>query len=751
MITKEKADSIIQDVIRKNREHQDYKYVVEYAKKMRRIVTGVGLEVELQQFISREDDAMFAQRVKLTQLVTNAICNTLITPAKKIPRIKAVVDDIFIERKEGDGKTVKNSETEIAQVDKLRKAMKDYYGGEGVDRFLEDRVLPLMYIDPNAWVITTFDDFDHRYEKARPYPTIISSEDAIDFEIANNEAQWLAIRKRIQYETTKITHNDANIGNEPKYVTTTQEGYLYQIYVDDDIIEYVQVNAELHKGNDNTYAELPEGSTLRREKIKQQLYKFDANRVFLINYYEPKAHCVQAKRVGVVLDESTMGRTCISPLEPAMPYLMKSIKAVSELDISITLHTFLQKIAYQPPCSGESNIVTCNRGQTPDGKTCSVCGGTGWKIHKSAQDAIYLQLPENPEDAFELNKIISYVDIPIHIVEFLDKFCDKLEEKAVRAVFSQENYLKATFSGTATAQNNNMQSVYDALYPQKTGYEYIRMHITKCIAGLIDVNNAVIIFQFPRDFKFRSTTDLLNDLKTATESGAPMYVKQEIVKDIVDIYFIDRDDDKKRLEVKQRFNPFDGKSPDEVGVIMSNPLMTTFDKILWSCAPKIFTIAERDHPRDSDAWFFDMKPDKQEAIIKKIVDGIIKEIKDEEVAAVSFNSATGMPDGVTPQGSDEPFNPDQVQLDAQAKLKGTVGGVEGILAIQKSVSEGTTDVEAAVIVVMEIYGFEEPKARKIVGKPKPKEEIIATQQAAATDNGGGTPPVKPITPTPAAV
>ena len=58
------------------------------------------------------------------------------------------------------------------------------------------------------------------------------------------------------------------------------------------------------------------------------------------------------------------------------------------------------------------------------------------------------------------------------------------------------------------------------------------------------------------------------------------------------------------------------------------------------------------------------------------------------------------------------------RLDAQATLKGTVGGVQGILEIQKSVSQGITDSNAAVSLLIEIYGFSEEQANNVIGTPK---------------------------------
>jgi len=56
---------------------------------------------------------------------------------------------------------------------------------------------------------------------------------------------------------------------------------------------------------------------------------------------------------------------------------------------------------------------------------------------------------------------------------------------------------------------------------------------------------------------------------------------------------------------------------------------------------------------------------------------------------------------------------------AQANLRGTVGGVEGILGIQTGVSTGTTTRESAIAILIEIYGFSEDVAIKIVGSPVP--------------------------------
>jgi hypothetical protein len=58
-----------------------------------------------------------------------------------------------------------------------------------------------------------------------------------------------------------------------------------------------------------------------------------------------------------------------------------------------------------------------------------------------------------------------------------------------------------------------------------------------------------------------------------------------------------------------------------------------------------------------------------------------------------------------------------IEAESKARLKGTVGGVQGVLQIQASVSNGTTDLSAAIELLKEIYGFNDEVARKILGTP----------------------------------
>lgn len=57
-------------------------------------------------------------------------------------------------------------------------------------------------------------------------------------------------------------------------------------------------------------------------------------------------------------------------------------------------------------------------------------------------------------------------------------------------------------------------------------------------------------------------------------------------------------------------------------------------------------------------------------------------------------------------------------LDAQAQLRGSVGGVTSLIEIQSSISQGTTSYESGVAMLKYMYGYEDAIAREILGQPK---------------------------------
>jgi hypothetical protein len=56
-------------------------------------------------------------------------------------------------------------------------------------------------------------------------------------------------------------------------------------------------------------------------------------------------------------------------------------------------------------------------------------------------------------------------------------------------------------------------------------------------------------------------------------------------------------------------------------------------------------------------------------------------------------------------------------LEAQASLKGSVGGVQSLLEVQNSYSQGITTYESAIAIFDLIFGFDRNQAIRLLGNP----------------------------------
>lgn len=114
----------------------------------------------------------------------------------------------------------------------------------------------------------------------------------------------------------------------------------------------------------------------------------------------------------------------------------------------------------------------------------------------------------------------------------------------------------------------------------------------------------------------------------------------------------------------------------------------------------------------------------------------------------TFKSMIDM--GVTPDNANafldtnfEIKEPDEVIQDnaspetlaAQAALRGSVGGVQGVLSIQQGVVAGTTTYESAISMLTIIYGFTEQQASELLGEPKGSGEA---EDQSSGDQGGSS-------------
>lgn len=579
---------LLKKIIDKEIFHEDYKRVVELAELYYKLKTGDEIETLLRKIETRVTDEEFEMIKSIYRSIIPAILNSTKLPFQKAVRKSPLVREILFD-KESDKKKLD-----------LEEIIKKYWGDKSLEEYLEYSFIDYNYIDPNAFLITEFDEFDPKKEKAKPYPFVASSKEAVMYEFQNEILQYLVVKLPIKYMD----------GKEEK------DGVKYTMYLGRDTVVLSQVASKsLESGNEVV-------------DIKGKLYE--------VLFFEPKNSKVPAIRFGFLRDEQTKGRTFVSLFHSVLGFLEKTIKIDSELDLSTAMVAFPQRIAYVTPCTNQG----CNRGFMPDNSACPVCEGTGTQpVHKGTQNIITLALPRNadPSQIIDLEKLLVYKSPPIDLLTFQKDYLEYLKKSVHAMMFNADLYTRDQVSITATEKNFEADNMNDTLYPFARAYSATWEFVIKDIATFTDFGEVYPQHKFPNDFKFKGLTDLMNELKLAKDAGASTSTIAAIEDDINEILYSDRPDDLKKIRIKNMINPFRGYADTNVRFIITQSGAPKRNIVIYENLESIFQDLESENE-----WLYEMNSDLIREKVNKKADEYIKILQDEADRTVDFNTSAFM-------------------------------------------------------------------------------------------------------------
>ena len=577
-----------------NQRHGDYQRTVDIAKEYKAHVSGVGLDDYLRQFNLREDEAMFEQRKRLTNSISKPVAGSIKKPFYKVSRNKNVRSEIEISDK--------------AKLDVVQTMVKNFYGSDelnikGLDFWLKNRFLELVFVDANAWIVIEWTP-KPLTEVLEPIPFEVTSENAVNFVMKNNVLQSLVVRTW-----------EEKISLLPNGDTKSEPIESFTLYEVGSSLKVVEVNKDYF----DKFIELQDNQELFVEGVKGK------EQYFLATYNESNLDYIPAFRVGYLRDEATDGRTFVSPMDSAIPYFRKALKSVSELDLSITLHTFPQKIQFVSACKYRKQNDRCQDGILSISKTtCPSCSGSGLEVHKSGQDAIFHKMPEDKTDMFDLDKTLVYKTPPIELIKFQNEYVRNLKQDAHLAIFNSTMFISSDvkIAKTATEIDFNMEGVNDTLFPYTEKFSEIWKTIVQICVDLSGyVGDFTLKHIFPADLKLKTTSMLIMELKNANDSNAPSFLIDQITGEIAGQIYNGDELSLKKFETRHKFFPFNGKSKEEIGLLLASPYVSTFTKILYGNFEAIFTDIEKDTPT-----FYFKNYSQQWDILQKAIQPFIEEI-----------------------------------------------------------------------------------------------------------------------------
>lgn len=577
------------NVIKQNKRHHDYKTVTELANLYRMMITGKDDDEIYQMFYKKfaessdkTEQALYEQLKRISNLILKPVTARISQPFNKVPRSNARVEVLEYS---GDEQGTKLNE--------LQTVLDKFYGSQSFNDWMNTRFMELSRIDPNSWVVIEFPETDGSI-LTEPYPFEVKSKDAIYFEFINNLLQFLVV---MDVETeNNINYNSYTLYGQNSVIKLSHvdkskvKGLKEQketIYVENRPIEITHYYIHDVEIFELKQFEDLEGTTFVMVN-EGQFYLFQ----------EPTPHnlgYVNAFRVGYIRDDYTDGRTFVNYFDVALPYLLSTVKVTCEKDLAFALHLFGRRYQYEQPCLAEG----CNKGHLAEGGVCSSCHGTGTLVTSSTMEVVTIPLPNNAMsgDILDLSKM-AYVDRPpTDIIELQLKYLDELVANCFGVIFNSDSFIKPTIADTATAVLDDKENSYDALYPFATNFAKIWNYGVKTIAKIVGKDSKLLVkLSFGKDFGFETRTELMQRYDVAKKAGMSQDVLSKIEAKIIKIDNQDNSDEYVKWSVKKMFDPFYGKSPEEVMVLMAGTDIPKKTKVLYANYGMIWDELEMQYP-----------------------------------------------------------------------------------------------------------------------------------------------------------
>lgn len=629
----QRAFDLSRGLVLKKTKHGDYDRTQTLSRQYKAFATGEDLEYMLRRFDRLESEEDFEMVNRIAIQITKPIVSTLMNPARKVSGVRPVIDRVDY------GKQDEKSSL-------LRDELSEWYGGKSVSEYMATLIDP-SDMDPNAFALLTFDQFDYRKTKPTVFPVIIPSANVWGFQYLNGALAYLFLAFDIKY-VTKPASTDLSGKVTP---AETADGMRFVLYTAEHHIVFEQVAKETMATGPKEVLIDASGNAVELAGNKgvqftdaggEAVYflRNEGDIVYSLRFYEQKSGRVPAFRLGCKPDALTEGRTCVNRWDEAVPYLKKLLKQIREVDLSTINHAIPQRIQYVGPCKAKD----CNNGRLPGGQdACSVCGGSGEDTIKSASQHITIRRPKNPADPmFDLEKLVHYVRNPSDGIMVLYNIMKETRSDCTKAVYGSDLYSQGNVGKTYEEVAAMNQGMYDALKPLADWWSDAYMTINHVYASYNDKGkDLVVILKMPRSFGFETAATAFAAIKAAKEAGASTTITANLNSTAIEILFRDDSDALQRVKVQESFNPYPGKDEATVLSLISGGQANERSAILWTESATVFRLAEEKYP--GDVTFYDLTEKKQREVINAIVDDLLKE-KDERAAekAPQFAGVTGM-------------------------------------------------------------------------------------------------------------
>lgn len=595
----------------------------------------------------------------------------------------------------------------VDHTQELKVLSDGFHYDEGVQAWLCNEFRPLGLWDPNAYISLEYGDFDRT--KARPisHATVFTSKDVLWWKKTASAVEWVLVqlpgeggkKSTVRRFLSTFTIDVEDVSDPGKYGTPPT---LLQLLLPGQGIEKAF-----------------------REKVAVRIN----NRTYLIRIWDvfgtsfnDDTRYTPVLQPGYLKDPNTRGELLLSPMDPALPRMMSSLKSTSELGITSSNLSHPTKLSYVPDCEECSGT-----GKAKNGEPCEACDGKGRRSKNSAAAGLELPMPADgdlvDENLVTLSKLVHFAHPDPAILRLQMDRERELEEAVPIDVFSSTQHVRNTVATTATETNVDQDAQGNCLSLYAVHIANSWTFITRTAAVFAEVHKGLHLQVYmPDQFVMKGLSERMAELKLAKDAGATPATLDVFEGALMEAALNDDPVALKQWKVQRHFRPFRGISPDVLRVLLVTPSMsTTEDRTLYTQEAPIYRNLETKNP-----GFYELKPEQQWPLIQKEVAAIIVQLE-ASVTAPVLPGAEGGAGAV----QDTALNGAQMS---------------SLIDIIVQVAEGTLTVETALPLIT--AGFPAIDEKEVKAMLAGIKRIPKPTPVPPGGQGGGVPPAPAPKPAP---
>lgn len=408
-------------------------------------------------------------------------------------------------------------------------------------------------------------------------------------------------------------------------------------------------------------------------------------------------------------------------LSAMLPDLDTASREGSDLDAEVVQHIF-STMWYMAgdnckACHGSGQVLK-EGGQI----TCPDCKGAG-VMEKSPYKDMVIKKDFMQQSAVPTPPA-GYVTKPTDIVQLQDSRIQQHITSALSAInmeFLGQTPLNQSGTAKEVDRDELNNFVYGVAYHLvenilKPAYWFINEYRYKVLIPSDDVRESMLPYiPVPEKYDLLNESILVDQLAKVKDADVDAVIISELQIDFINKHFRNQPETRDKLVATNKLNPFVGMDSTQIDEMLLAGTITKHDAVKSIYIDDFVERAVNEH---DDFTKLDWKKQNE------IVDGYTTEKVSEINPVVSMmDGDMGGLNQMDAEGN-EITTPVDVEAEAKAKLKGTVGGVQGIIGINQAVANGEMTESSAELLLVEIYGFDPSVASKLIDPPKMNPQTI---------------------------